>query len=288
MELGKALRNATERLHRAGVDSPALSARLLAGKALLRTPEQLLMEHRRTLTDAELEAFETLVDRREQGEPVAYLLGEQEFYGLPFWVTPDVLIPRPETELLVDAALDHLHDSSPVRFLDLGTGSGALAVALAASLSYSLGVGLDQSVAALRVAQSNARRNAVDDRLVFVKGDMGRPLPVGGVDLVVSNPPYVTHEEYLELSREVAEFEPRGALVSGGPGEDGLDHVRRLAPMAAQCLRPGGLLLVEIGWQQGSGVLRLFQDAASGFRDARIVPDLAGRDRMLMAWRTRD
>jgi release factor glutamine methyltransferase len=283
MDLRTVLQQGTEFLSRAGVDSPALSARLLAGKVLGLTPLQILTEHRCELSPREEAELQALMRRRGQGEPVAYLLGEREFYGLCFEVTPDVLIPRPETELIVDAVLDQWAADQPVHFLDLGTGSGALAVALAHERPKARGLALDLSRAALRVARRNALKHRVAGRILFLEGDFLQSLPARDLDLIVANPPYVTQDEYDELSPEVAAYEPRSALVSGEPGGDGLDHVRGLAPGAGRALRPGGLLLIEIGWLQGRAGVKLLQDSKWGFEAVRVLPDLAGRDRVLVA-----
>lgn len=283
MTLRDSLRAAERRLSDAGVDSPALSARLLAGKALQLSVVQVLTESRRPLSDAESALFESLIARRERGEPVAYILGEREFYGLSFQVGPGVLIPRPETELLVDEARKRFDETKPLRFMDLGTGSGALAVTLAHVFPHARGWAVDLSPVALDAARNNARRLGTEQRIEFVPGDFTAPLPAADLDLVVANPPYVTWAEHGELSREVADFEPRSALVSGGEQGDGLDHVRGLAPRAADALRPGGTLLVEIGWQQGETGAALLGNPALGLCDVRVLQDLAGLDRILAA-----
>lgn len=283
MNLREALQQATRRLAQAEVDAPGLSARLLAGKVLGLTSVQVLTEHLREMRAAELAAFEELVGRRERGEPAAYLLGEREFYGLSFRVTPDVLIPRPETELIVDEVRERFAVEAPLRFVDLGTGSGILAVTLAYEFPKAQGVAVDLSPAALRVARENAQRHDVSDRLDFVLADFMQPLPVAEVDVIVSNPPYVTWKEYSELSREVADFEPRAALVSGKEFGDGLDHVRGLIPHAVKALRPGGVLLIEIGWQQGVAGSKILRESSLRLEEVRVLQDLAGNDRVLVA-----
>lgn len=285
MTLREALRAAQERLTRAGVDSPALSARLLAGRVLGLDAVRVLTEGCRVLSEAERAAFEALAARREQGEPVAYILGEREFYGLSFRVGPGALIPRPETELLVDTARESFPEDAALRFLDLGTGSGALAVALAHVFPAARGLALDRSPAALEIARDNAVRLGVAGRLEVVRADFTAPLPARDVDLIVANPPYVSWREYAELDREVAGFEPREALLSGDARGDGLEHVRGLAPRAAAALRPGGLLLVEIGWLQGAAGVEVLRDPALGLKDVRVLRDLAGLDRVLAARR---
>ncbi len=234
-----------------------------------------------------------LIERRRRREPVAYLIGEQEFWSLPFTVTPDVLIPRPETEMLVSAALEGGAPAAPVAsgrgdsmqqaprerrppaLLDIGTGSGCIAVALARELSDARITAVDCSLAALDVARTNATRHGVAERIIFLAGDLYEPLPDGATfDLIVSNPPYLAPGD--PASPELA-FEPRSALQAGA---DGLDVVRRLIAGAPARLVPGGRLLVEIGAGQADAVQALA--TAVGFQ-VRVEPDLAGIPRLLVA-----
>ncbi|WP_461211506.1 peptide chain release factor N(5)-glutamine methyltransferase [Desulfocurvus sp. DL9XJH121] len=288
LTLGELLAQCDDLLRGAGVDSPRLSARLLAGHVLGLDQVRLVVDAGRVLEDGEVAAVRALAERRARGESVAYILGNKEFYGLDFRVTPDVLVPRPETEHLVERALERLDAGSAVRFADLGTGSGCLAVTLATVFPQGLGLALDVSAAALAVARGNALRHGVAGRLCFVRGDMGaafaRP---GALDLVVSNPPYVSEAEYAELGFEVADFEPRGALVPAMPDgapSDGLECYRALAPVAADALRPGGLLLLEIGCTQGTDVSEALR-ATGAFGEPEVLPDLAGLDRVVLARR---
>jgi release factor glutamine methyltransferase len=287
------LRRATARLGEAGVDSPALSARLLAARALGWDAARLVAERRSAPDAAALRAAEILVARRAAGEPVAYILGEKEFYGLRFEVTPDVLVPRPETEHVVELAEARLERAAPLRMLDLGTGSGALAVTLAVRFPGARVLAVDVSGAALAVARRNAAAHAVADRVSFLRADFAA-LPVAGtaVDLVAANPPYVSDAEYAGLSREVRDFEPRLALT-GLPGRGGLDArgavtgtecLAALAREAHRALVPGGLLLCELGCGQGGAALDILR-AQSGWRDGEVTPDLAGLDRVLVAVR---
>ncbi|MGE4506731.1 MAG: peptide chain release factor N(5)-glutamine methyltransferase [Desulfovibrionaceae bacterium] len=279
--LRDALLTAADRLAAAGVDSPRLSAEVLFARAVGGSRVTLLTDAARMLTTAELVRAEHFIARRERGEPVAYILGEKEFYGLDFRVTPGTLIPRPETEQLVELAEERFPLDAPLRFLDFGTGSGALAVAVAVRFPRARGVALDLSSGALEVARSNARRHGVEERVRFVEADFTAEPPLTGADLVVANPPYVSEAEYAGLDREVAAFEPRSALVSA---EEGLAHLRGLLPRAAQALAPGGLLLVEIGCGQGAGALDLLR-SCGGFEAGAVLPDLAGLDRVLRATR---
>lgn len=225
--------------------------------------------------------YAALLDRRLGGEPIQYILGECEFYGMPFRVTPDVLIPRPETEHLVELALAALESTASCttpRILDVGTGSGAIAVALARALPSAQVTAVDLSSAALDVARSNAERNAVSVR--FLEGDLIAPVADESFELIVSNPPYVPHSDRALISVEVREYEPSLALFGGA---DGLDIYRRLLPAAFAALVPSGSLLVEIGFTQAAAVEELF--AAAGFEQIHITPDLQGIPRVIAARR---
>lgn len=260
-----------------GVDSPKLSAQLLLAKALGLDRLGLILDMDRPLTPDELDAVRPLVARRGQGEPVAYILGEREFYGLDFAVTPATLIPRPETELIIDRALELFPGGALRSFADLGTGSGCLAVTLAVRFPEAKGLALDVSREALAVARQNAARHQVAQRLTFLEADFADlPPHPGGYELIVSNPPYVSAAEYRECSREVRDFEPVGALT---PGKTGLEVIPAVARTAFAALAPGGRLLVEIGWKQGPDAAASASQA--GFADVVVRRDLAGCDRVV-------
>lgn len=283
LTIAQALSAAAAELSDLGLDAPRLSAELLAAKALDLSRLGLIMQARDFLTGDALAAFRSLVARRAKGEPVAYLLGRKEFYGLDFRVNPDVLIPRPETELLVEEAQRLFPPDFPLRFADFGVGSGALAVTLAHEFPQAQGIAVDLSAQALEVARHNARAHGVEVRLDFRNADFTRlEVAPASLDLVVANPPYVTEAEYAGLSHEVRGFEPGLALVSP---EAGLAHVRGLAPVAAQALKPGGVLLCEFGSSQGRAVLELFSNPSLGFSQPVILRDYAGLDRLLRAVR---
>lgn len=278
-----ALDRATERLAAAGVDAPRRSAELLAERALGLSRLELIVRKNDAPAPERLAAFDSLVLRREKGEPVAYLLGGKEFYGLELAVTPATLIPRPETETMVEEALKRFAADAPLVFADFGTGTGALAIALAHVFPNARGTAVDVSPEALDVARANAERHGLAARLAFLLGDMRQPLlPAASCDLIVSNPPYVTEGEYEALSREVRDFEPRLALVSG---EDGLEHLRALLPHVAAALKPGGLFLCEIGAGQGNAALEAARAHAPKLADGAILKDLAGLDRVLLSRR---
>lgn len=261
------------------VDSPRLSAELLLAKTVGCSRLSIILERDRQLSPQELESFGELVSRRAKGEPIAYLLGEKEFYGLDFQVTRDVLIPRPETEHIIEEVEKLYSKEDAFQYLDLGTGSGILAVTIAKLFPMATGVAVDISPAALDIASGNARFHNVFDRLQFVEGDFTTPLfDEAAFDLVVSNPPYVTHEEYGSASHEVTAFEPVGALVSGA---DGLDHVRAMLGHVERSLRSGGYFLMEIGCSQGDAVKKIVSGQFPKFGDVTLIKDLASHDRVV-------
>lgn len=255
------LRSATRRLISRGIKSGALDAEILLGHVLGAAREQLVIAANAPLDDADAWAYENLLLRRLEREPTAYITGKREFWSLDFHVTPDVLIPRPETELLVEIVLTLAKQSPPApRIVDLGTGSGAVAVALASELTSAEIIATDVSAEALAVAARNAVRNDLAGRIRFVQGDLFAALePEQRVDLIVSNPPYIRRSDIDTLEPEVSRWEPRGALDGGW---DGLDYYRRIAAQAFRYLAPNGALAVEIGAGMGQAVAALFQDAA--------------------------
>ncbi len=261
-----------------GVDSPRLSAQMLLAHVLGLERLGLFLDMDRPLSEAELARCRELVARRGKGEPAAYLVGEREFYGLSFRVTPDVLIPRPETECVVERVEARFPRDGLERFADLGTGSGCLAVTLAMRFPGWSGVAVDVSPAALGVARENARRHGVSERIEFVVGDFsvlsGRGERFG---CLVSNPPYVSRAEYASLSPEVSRYEPVSALVPHPRGETGGECFPVLAQVARECLSPGGVFLMEMGWTQADAARRAF----AAFDHVEVIKDLAGLDRVL-------
>lgn len=252
----------------------ALEAHVLLGEAAGRPRSWLLAHPEAALTPEAVERFAALLGRRQAGEPVAYLLGRREFFGLELRVTPAVLIPRPETELLVELALAHIPVAAPVRVLDLGTGSGAVALALARHRPRARVTAVDRSAAALEVARENARRLGLE-HVSFLEGDWFAPLAGGErFDLIVGNPPYVAEGD-PHLARGDVRFEPREALAAG---PDGLDALRAIAREAGRWLTPGGLLLLEHGHDQGPACRALFE--AAGFAAVQTHRDLEGRERV--------
>jgi release factor glutamine methyltransferase len=261
------------------VASPRLDAELLLSHALGCDRVRLYMDMPRPLDADELASVRALVVRRRKREPVAYILGRREFYLRSFEVTKDVLVPRPETEILVDRALEVLPVAAESA-LDLCTGSGVIAITLAAERPALHVDATDLSEAALHVARANAERLGVADRVAFFQGDLLSPLPAGArYDMVVANPPYVAAGELPALAKEVREHEPLLALVSG---DDGLDVLRRLCAAVPGVLRPGGHLLFEIGMGQGRAVCALLEREAA-LTDVRTHADLAGIERVVQA-----
>jgi release factor glutamine methyltransferase len=266
LNLGEALKAAAERI--GATDARVLLAHVTGRNAayLIANPETGLRQQQET-------AYRSLVDRRQAGEPVAYLTGEREFYGRPFKVSPAVLIPRPETELLVDLALERIGTTSPARILDVGTGSGCVAIAIASERSHCKIVALDQSYEALAVARRNAFELRVGN-VAFLQSNWFEALRDEHFDLIVSNPPYVAAED-PHLGAGDLRFEPRAALESG---PDGLEAIRHLAAESAKHLAPGGWLLVEHGHDQGAAVRGLFE--AAGYAEVFSETDLADIERV--------
>lgn len=272
----EALRALTARLHAGGIAEAAGDARfILLGILGLETRDLLIEGHRRVGADAAA-ALDAALTRRLAGEPVARILGGWEFWGLPFRLGPDTLVPRPDTEILVEVALAARPDrAAPLRFVDLGTGTGCILTALLSERPRATGVGLDRSESALRVARDNAVVNGVGDRARFVAGDWCDALQ-GRFDLVVSNPPYIASDVIGTLEREVRGHDPAAALDGGA---DGLDAYRRILDGAGARLGPGGLLVLEIGYDQAAAVTDLAR--AAGYREQGLARDLAGHDRVL-------
>lgn len=263
---------------RRGIDSPRLDADLIVAHALGVKRLALFLDPDRPLIEAELTQIRALVERRRAREPIAYILGEREFYGRSFVVTRDVLIPRPDTETLVDAALEFLRaDTVAGRAVDLCTGSGAIALTLAAELKERLVVGTDVSASALVIAQQNADKLALTERVELRAGDLFAALgPDERFACMTVNPPYIATREIETLDADVRDFEPRLALDAG---RDPLSFYRRIAEGAGRHLQPGGMLLVEVGFDQAAQVSELL--GAAGFGELRALRDLAGIERVV-------
>lgn len=261
-----------------GISSPRLDGELLLCRALGCDRVRLYMDITRPLEPRELDAVRALVKRRRAREPVAYILGEKEFYRRPFRVGSGVLVPRPETEVLVDRALEALPRGA-TRALDLCTGSGAIAITLAAERPQLQVTATDLSPEALAIARDNAQQLGVAERVELLEGDLyGALRDERPFDLIVSNPPYVAEGDWGSLAPEITQHEPRLALLAGG---DGLDIIRRICDGAGARLAPAGVLLMEVGAGQARAVVALLQ--AAGLQDARTHDDLAGIARVVQA-----
>lgn len=278
MSAGRLLERGTSELEQIGVPDSRFQAELLLRHALGCSRESLLARLNEPVSAEASGHFFQLVERRRGRVPVQYVVGTQEFYGLSFRVTPAVLIPRPESEGLVDLAIAELGSTAEPRIVDIGCGSGCIAVAVAHALPEAELVAIDSSPAALAIARENALRHGVASRIQFLEGDLLEPVPGGGFDAIVSNPPYIPDSELETLEPEVSEHEPRQAL-SGG--EDGLAVIERLLPQSERALRKGGFLFMEIGHGQDERVRELVESA--GLQYLRTVPDLAGIPRIVVA-----
>lgn len=276
--VGQLLALATDRLRRAGVGEPRLDARVLLAHVLNLEPAALSVYPDRDVPNSVAGPYTALVARRAAREPVAHLTGHREFWSRVFAVGPDVLDPRPDSETLIEAVLDHVGDRRyGWRIADLGVGSGCLLLTVLGELPGATGVGVDVSVAALRRARSNARALGFDRRTTFVRSDWGASM-AGPFDVVLCNPPYIPSAEIETLAPEVARHEPRVALDGG---LDGMACYRALAPDLPRILAPGGLAVVEIGVGQSDAVAALLK--AAGLRLAERRRDLGGRERCLVA-----
>jgi release factor glutamine methyltransferase len=265
------------------IENPRLNAELLLAHAMKLSREGLYTHLHCGLGEKEREDFEQLFQRRLSGEPLQYVLGKQEFWSIDLKVDPRVLIPRPETELLVDQALSVLSqgplERKPV-VLEIGTGSGAIAISIAKGMKAVSVIATDISMEALCLARENAERTGAHGQIRWVRGDLFSPFRKNqGFDLILSNPPYVARSAIRHLSREVQDFEP---LIALDGGEDGLDFYRKIISQASCYLRQGGWLLLEIGQGQGSEVSKHI-NGIGHFSEPRLLQDLSGIDRVVKA-----
>lgn len=253
--------------------SPRLDAEVLLGHVLQANRAHLYANPEKTVGDELANAYLALIDARASGKPVAHLTGEREFWSLALQVTPEVLSPRPETELLVELALERIPDNQSCGALDLGTGSGAIPVAIATERSQCTITATDNSPATLAVARTNADRHC-PGRIELLEGSWFAPVSNQKFDVIVSNPPYIAHDQSPLTDPELA-YEPQGALYSGN---DGLDDIRHIIAAAPAYLQDNGWLLLEHGFDQADAVQRLF--LAAGFRQVATANDLAGQPRV--------
>jgi release factor glutamine methyltransferase len=274
--IGSLVKWATDDFRARGIENPRLDAELIVAHALGIDRMRVILDAARPLEGAELERLRELVKRRRAHEPIAYIRGEREFYGLSFRVDKRVLIPRPDTETLVDVALARTaHVSMSMRQLDLCTGSGCVAIAMARQRPTACAFAIDLSEDAIACARGNALRLGAYN-VAFACGDLFEPVRGRRFDLVTANPPYIATAEIPTLQQDIKDFEPRLALDGG---EDGLAIVRRIVEGASEALAPGGVLVIEIGSGEGAATVELFE--ARGFRDVRLDRDLARHERVV-------
>jgi release factor glutamine methyltransferase len=281
-ERGKVFSRGMNLLGKAGIANPALDASVLLGYVTGEDAATALIDRNKALTSNEAALYEMLIERRCRRETISQLTGQKEFYSRIFLTTPDVLDPRPETEILVEKALFFL-EGFPCRpnILDIGTGSGVIAVTLAAENQKAIITATDISSAALKIAVANATRHYTSDRIRFIRTDLAAGLiHVPRFDLIVSNPPYVSQAEYRTLEPEVHNSDPAIALVAG---PEGTEFYPALTDIAKKLLNPGGLILVEVGAGQSRHVKTLFKEA--GFGKVKAFQDLSGISRVVMGAR---
>lgn len=263
------------------IQNPRLTAEVLLAHVLQQDRMYLYVHHDQPLELEERTQFKTLIKRRIQGVPTQYLVGKQEFWSMEFQVAPGVLIPRPETEHLVEAAITLAAQFPQPTIVDIGTGSGIIAISVKKELPHASVHASDMSETALTIARQNTIRLLHDEHAIrFHLGDLFAPLAGIMFDLIVSNPPYVSAAEYASVSREIRENEPKEALYAG---EDGLDVYRQLIPQASSHLTPQGYILAEIGYGQKDSVVAIFQE--HDFVIKEVIQDYAGIDRVVVACR---
>lgn len=277
--IGVAWRQVRDRFRAAGLDTPELDARLLAQGAFGLNSMALVRNEREPATDGQLVTLDQFAQRRLASEPVSRIIGRREFWGLEFELSPATLDPRPETEMLVNEAAAFLERRPGSRFIDMGTGTGAIAISILTAVPGARGFATDLSQEALDVAARNAERHDVTARLQLRQGAWWTAVGSSEMfDVIVSNPPYIATDAILDLSPEVRVFDPKLALDGGW---DGLEAYRAIAAQAARRLKPGGVVLLEIGYNQGLLLEKLLVRA--GFAKVEILKDLAGLDRVAVA-----
>lgn len=294
--IGDLIKKGVEILEAGKYNNPLLESQLLLCH-VHNVDKIYTYTHKDRLVDSQsVDKFLKLINKRKSGYPIQYILGKQEFMGLDFHVREGVLIPRPDTEILVEYIIDlvkgeYFNEKESIKIIDIGTGSGAITLSLAHYLENAHVYSIDISPTALEVARENAKRLGLESRVTFIEGDVLSPLEglnlYNSIDIIVSNPPYIPTKDIQELQREVAEHEPKMALDGG---EDGLDFYRRIVREGVKYLTDGGALAFEIGYDQGKAVKELMlRDRGTGtmshhnpFKDIKIIKDLAGHDRVVI------
>jgi release factor glutamine methyltransferase len=284
LTLIEAVNRASAKLIAAGISNARLDVEVLLSHIFMRDRAWVITHPDEALDETKLSFFEAAVNRRARREPLQYITGKQEFWGLEFNVTPDVLIPRPETELLVESTLKIIQTASrAITIVDLCAGSGCIAVSLAKEIDIVRIFATDASGRALAIAKRNARSHNVSDRIRFLEGDLFGPLEElnihGMVDLIVSNPPYVRSGDLPELQPEVRDFEPELALIAG---PEGTEIQQRIIYTAPEFLRRGGSLIMEMGQGQSDSLVEIVNDSCQ-YNNPEILKDLAGIERVIIA-----
>lgn len=287
MTIGKALVQATGRLSNSGIAGARTEAERLLCHVLGCKRHELFIRSNEDLSAGALSEFLDCVRRRALREPLQYIVGKEEFRGLEFKVTRDTLIPRPETELLVEQAVllaKAADNGCDGIFIDLCTGSGCVAVCLAKEMPSAVVYAADISKGALETARENAEKHGVANRIIFVEGDLFAPLTpfdlYGKVSFIVSNPPYVATTDFEKLQPEIKDYEPAGALLAG---QDGLEFYRKIIPGSLDYLKQGGYLIMEVGYGQAKDLIKLIEENREKFSEMKFIKDHHGIDRVMMA-----
>lgn len=261
------------------IQSARLDAEVLLSHVLRQERIYLYVHFDEPMEQNELNKFREYVKKRAQHVPIAYIIGEREFMGLPFKVTKDTLIPRPDTEILVENVLNNVDKDKEIEIVDIGTGSGAIILSLLVNLPKVQGKTVDISSKAIEVAKENAVNLQVNDRCEFFVGDLFAPLDGSKFDVIVSNPPYIPKKDIATLEADVKEYEPVSALTDGG---DGLSYYRRLLSEGKAYIKENGFIALEIGIYQSEDVKQIAMD--NGWKNIKIIKDYAGIDRVVLAW----
>lgn len=277
-DVSEILRHATAILQKSGINEPRREANSLLAFALEKDKTFLIAHSEYTLSDEENARFQEFLRRRANREPLQYITGRQEFYGLDFEVTKDVLIPRPETEIVVENAIEILREKENPRFCEVGIGSGCIALSILQTVETARAIGLDVSAKALKIAGRNAEKHKVSERLELKISDVFAVLESEKFDLIVSNPPYIAAADFAELQTEVRDFEPRCALTDEA---DGLSIIEKIIFGAPDFLKPNAFLLLEIGFNQAVEVLKMFSPEI--WKNVEILLDLQGIPRTAKA-----
>lgn len=262
-----------EHLQKKGVDEPRLSSELIITHVLNIKRLDIYLQFERVLSDEEISKIRTLLKRRSEHEPIQYILGETEFYGLKFSVDKSVLIPRSDTEILVQTAIEYIKDK-PLSVFEIGTGSGCIAVSLAKKCRNINITACDISDQALMLAALNAKQNGAADRIKFINMDILKKFPDSKFDVIISNPPYISKTVIESLAKQVKDFEPLGALTDGS---DGLTFYRRINDIIPEMIKPGGSVFLEIGYDQAESLKSIYEKS---LKEVKILRDYSGNNRV--------